>query len=67
MRLKMAQIFPISDVPSARLMKLKAACLFRAGVLTESQRTEVTRKADAVLGHRQFPRPGRPSSTSRAA
>ena len=67
MRLKMAQIFPISDVPSARLMKLKAACLFRAGILTEYQRVSVTRKADAVLGHRRFPRSRGPSSTSRAA
>jgi len=54
MHLNMSEIFPISDAPSARLMKLKAACLFRAGVLTGPQRHAVTRKADEILHRRQF-------------
>ena len=49
MPLNLSQIFPISDAPSARLMKLKALCLFRAGLLTEPQRASVKRKADEIL------------------
>ncbi len=67
MRLKMAQIFPITDEPSARLMKLKAACLFRAGIVTESQRMAVTRRADTLLAGSRFPRARGPSCNSRAA
>lgn len=49
MPFNLSQIFPISDAPSARLMKLKALCLFRAGVLTEPQRALIKRKADEIL------------------
>ena len=44
------RIFPIPDAPSARLMKLKALCLQRAGVLSEEQRRAIARQANEVLG-----------------
>lgn len=53
MPLNINQIFPISDAPSARLMKLKAICLFRAGILTAPQRADIARKANKVLADRQ--------------
>ncbi len=49
MTLDLDQIFPIPDAPSARLMKLKALFLFRAGVVTEQQRDVVARHANEVL------------------
>jgi hypothetical protein len=48
--LDMDRIFPIPDAPSARLMKLKAHCLYRAGILSEKQRQAIARRADQVLG-----------------
>jgi hypothetical protein len=56
MPLDMNRIFPISDAPSARLMRLKALCLYRAGVLTEGQRAAVTRQASEVLTRGQVKR-----------
>ena len=44
MPLDFDRLFPMKDVPSARLMKLKAFCLFRAGVLSE-QMNEICVKA----------------------
>jgi hypothetical protein len=64
MPLNIGQIFPISDGPSARLMKLKALCLFRAGVLTEQQRAVVARQANEVLADQ---RPGHSRYDSQAA
>jgi hypothetical protein len=66
MQINIAQIFPISDVTSARLMKLKAACLFRAGVLTLSQRAAVDHRANEIL-HGRPPHARRPSYHSKAA
>jgi hypothetical protein len=48
------QLFPIKDLPSARLMKLKAMCLFRAGVLSEAERAAVARRALAFIHHPRF-------------
>jgi hypothetical protein len=42
-------IFPISDVPSAEFMKLKAECLCSAGVIDEAQKLVVLARADAFL------------------
>jgi hypothetical protein len=66
MSLNIGQIFPISDAPSARLMKLKALCLFRAGIVTEPQRKAITRRANEVLAYGQVPPRGR-SYDSKAA
>ncbi len=43
------RLFPIKDLPSARLMKLKAHCLTRAGVLSDQERAMVERKAESFL------------------
>ena len=48
------RLFPIDDVPSARLMKLKATCLFRAGVLTAEEKAEIRAKADAFIDNPRF-------------
>jgi hypothetical protein len=51
-------IFPISDVASAKFMKLKAECLCSADVIDEAQKLSVLEWADAylarplVVGHR---------------
>jgi hypothetical protein len=42
-------IFPIKDGPSARLMSLKAACLTKAGAITELEERAVFAKAQKVL------------------
>jgi hypothetical protein len=47
--LSLKRIFPIADAPSARLMKLKARCLYRAGILSDTQRQAIVRQADEVL------------------
>jgi len=67
MPLDMGRIFPIFDAPSARLMKLKAACLFRAGVLSTSQRAAVRRRVDEVLARTHFRRSRGPSYGSKTA
>ncbi len=48
------RLFPMQDLPSARLMKLKAFCLFRAGVLTEQEMNEIREKADAFARNPRF-------------
>jgi hypothetical protein len=68
MQLNLDQVFPISDAPSARLMKLKALCLFRAGVVSAAERTAVERRAEAVLNRAGAQSPQhRPAYRSRAA
>lgn len=67
MRLNFAQIFPISDEPSARLMKLKASCLFRAGLLSVQERASVARKAREVLARGAAPAPRQPHREPQAA
>jgi len=47
-------LFPMKDIPSARLMKLKAFCLFRAGVLSEEEMREIREKAEAVMRDPRF-------------
>ena len=54
MPLDLNQIFPIKDVPSARLMKLKALCLFRAGVVSEQDMAMIQAKADAFIETERF-------------
>jgi hypothetical protein len=54
MPLDLNQLFPIKDLPSARLMKLKAICLHRAGVLNEAEKAAVLRKAKAYIHHPRF-------------
>lgn len=39
----------MEDAPSARLMKLKAFCLLRAGVLTAEEEAAIRQKAEAIL------------------
>ena len=41
--------FPVKDAASADLMKLKAACLLRAGVLEEWQALEIVARADRMI------------------
>jgi len=43
------RIFPIVDGWSAQLMKLKALCLYDAGVITAVQKIVIDHRADAVL------------------
>ena len=54
MPLDLKRLFPIKDLPSARLMKLKAHCLARAGVLSEEETKAVEAKADAFLQNPRF-------------
>jgi hypothetical protein len=54
MPLDFNRLFPMKDVSSARLMKLKAFCLFRAGVLSEKEMNEIRAKADAVMQNPSF-------------
>ena len=49
MPLDFNRLFPMNDVSSARLMKLKAFCLFRAGVLSEQEMNEIREKADGLM------------------
>lgn len=42
-------VFPMKDGPSARLMRLKAELLYRAGIIDHDARAVVFAKADAVL------------------
>ncbi len=66
MSLDLNKIFPIPDAPSARLMKLKALFLFRAGVVTEKQRDVIARHANEVLADNRVSR-SRRSARSEAA
>ncbi|HET7679308.1 MAG TPA: hypothetical protein VFK79_04135 [Xanthobacteraceae bacterium] len=54
MPLDFNRLFPMKDLPSARLMKLKAFCLFRAGVLSEKDTNEIRKKADALMQNSRF-------------
>lgn len=54
MPLDLNRIFPIKDLPSAKLMKLKAFCLFRAGVLSEHEKAEIQEKAEAYMRNPRF-------------
>jgi hypothetical protein len=67
MPLDIGQIFPISDAPSAQLMKLKASCLFRAGILTARERAAVARKAREALSAPSATPPREPRPDSKAA
>jgi hypothetical protein len=49
MNLDVDLIFPISDVPSAELMMVKAACLWNAGVIDDRQRDLVQQRAERFL------------------
>ncbi|MBI4275716.1 MAG: hypothetical protein HY659_13565 [Rhizobiales bacterium] len=49
MRFRLDDIFPISDAPSARLMKIKAMCLLEAGVISAAERSEIDRRADREI------------------
>jgi hypothetical protein len=55
MPLDFDRLFPMNDVSSARLMKLKAFCLFRAGVLSEKEMNEIREKADGLMRNPCFP------------
>ena len=54
MPLDFNSLFPMKDVSSARLMKLKAFCLFRAGVLSENEMNELREKADGLMQNPSF-------------
>jgi hypothetical protein len=54
MPLDLNRLFPMQDPPSARLMKLKALCLCRAGVLSEEEKAAIRQKADAVMENPRF-------------
>lgn len=54
MSVDLDRLFPIEDVPSARLMKLKATCLCRAGVLSEEEKAAIRAKADAFIRNPRF-------------
>jgi len=43
------RVFPIVDVPSALLMKVKARCVFGAGAITAAQLGEIDRRADEAI------------------
>jgi hypothetical protein len=43
------QIFPIRDAAAAQFMRLKAECLFRAGVISGTERCEVYLRSAALL------------------
>jgi hypothetical protein len=49
-------IFPIADEPSARLMKIKAACLKRAGIISAWQKSEIERRADQMIAESVTPK-----------
>jgi hypothetical protein len=49
MNLDLDLIFPIRDVASADLMKLKANCLWSAGIIDDGERELVHRRAERFL------------------
>ena len=49
MRPALRDMFPIADATSAHLMKIKAQCLFVAGVITAAQKARVDDAADHVI------------------
>jgi hypothetical protein len=50
MSLDLGLTFPIRDVPSADLMRLKATCLWNAAIIGDRQRELVQRRAERFLG-----------------
>ena len=58
-------LFPIADEPSARLMKIKAACLKQAGVISAWQKSEIERRADQVIAQSVTPGASRRSRRGR--
>jgi hypothetical protein len=49
MSLDLDLTFPIRDVPSADLMKLKATCLWNAGIIDAGERELVQQRAERFL------------------
>jgi hypothetical protein len=49
MQLDLDLVFPIRDLASAELMRVKAACLQHAGVIDATQREIVERRARRFL------------------
>jgi hypothetical protein len=47
---RLARVFPIVDVASAQLMKVKARCVFGAGAITAAELAEVDRRANEAIG-----------------
>jgi hypothetical protein len=43
------RVFPIVDVPSALLMKVKARCVFGAGAITAAELDEIDRRANRAI------------------
>ena len=74
MSLDLDLTFPIRDVPSANLMRLKATCLWNAGIIDDGERIVQQRaerflrraKANAALWPSAL-HPSRPSASPRAA
>jgi hypothetical protein len=48
-RIEFDRVFPIVDMPSALLMKIKARCVFSAGAITAADVAEIDRRADAAI------------------
>jgi hypothetical protein len=49
MSLDLDLTFPIRDVPSANLMRLKATCLWNAGIIDDGERELVQQRAERFL------------------
>jgi hypothetical protein len=49
MSLDLDLTFPIRDVPSADLMRLKATCLWNAGIIDDGERELVQQRAERFL------------------
>lgn len=45
----LGRIFPMADVASARLMKIKARCLCAGGIIAPALKAEVARRANDLL------------------
>ena len=48
-KLDLNDVFPIKDEASAKLMRFKAECLLRAGIITERERQAVDARAVETL------------------
>lgn len=48
-RIELDRVFPIVDMPSALLMKVKAWCVFSAGAITAADLAEIDRRANAAI------------------
>jgi hypothetical protein len=48
-RIALDRVFPIVDMPSALLMKVKARCVFGAGAITAAELAEIIRRADTAI------------------